>query len=135
MSKKIVDGKELYSLQEIVKEFLHTKDQKIMTEFIDFLVLQKLIDKHIFRYEYRVSYVYTINCSFDVLMEGHYYTEAKSWQGKTLNGTLYFDEFASKVMSRLFRLSRGHKKFKLSKDLDAVLVTTAMEYIPKINRF
>lgn len=134
MAKKMINDTELYSMEGCVKEFLH-EGRSTTYDFVDFLVNIKVIERHRVEYGERQTYIYTISpVVFDVL-EGHYYTKASRIKGKQLNGTLYFDEFAARFLTRVYRLKDSHSKAEImDKWFYRILAITAMEfYVPKIN--
>lgn len=125
----------LYSLKEMVEEYLHTNSKKVTNDFIDFLLRSHILKRTTFRYcnNTVIKNVYSVDDWFSIKAEGHYCTEVKRYKGVELNGTLYFDEFLAKVLTRLYRLKEHHNDYNVAiKYLDSVMLNTAMDYLPKI---
>lgn len=102
MSKIIVNDTELYSLSDCTKEFIPGSNKHVSDTFIKFLVDNNLITKEEVRYRIRKQNIYNITGILEDYMVGHYYTEPKKIKGEMKNGTLYFDAYLSKVLTRLF---------------------------------
>lgn len=135
MSIKKVGDKNLYSMTGIVNEFLNSSYKGDVYKFITLLLKCDIINKKPLLYGERTHYVYSPSVWFDVMYEGHFFTEPKKYKGEMINGTLYFDEYMAQVLSRLFRYSDTYSITVLkSKMIDRVALDTALEYIPKISQ-
>lgn len=135
MSTKNVNGKILYSLEEVSYQFItYNKNKEVMYKFVDALTFMDVMDRVTIRYEKSNKYHYVLSDWFKDLFKGHYYTKEFMAKGKKVNGTLYFDEYASTVLSRLY-LYYEAGKVKLGKTLSTVykiIAFTSSEFIEPI---
>lgn len=122
MSSKIINGKELYTLESVAMKFGGCKNRSEARDFIFFIECKDLLTKSIFTYRRksgeRAEYVYYPSVWFAELMDGHYYAKPMVRKGVNSNGTLYFDKFAAMVLGRFYRMC---KKCKTKKVIDAAL--------------
>lgn len=103
MSTKNVNGKLLYSLEEVSYQFIsHNKNKETMYKFIDAMTVLDIMDRVTIRYNKSNKYHYVLSDWFKELIEGHYYTEEVVRKGKKVNGPLYFDGYAAIILERLY---------------------------------
>lgn len=135
MSIKIIQDRKLYSMTGIVNQFLNTESKGEVLKFITVLLKCNVITKTTVVYGERKHYIYSPSEWFADKYEGHYYTETRRYKKEVINGTLYFDEFTAKSLSRLYRV---HDLYPLNELVtvifDRLLLETALEYVPKINQ-
>lgn len=135
MSIKVINDKKLYSMTGIVNKFLNTESKGEVLKFITALLRCNVITKTTVIYGERKHYVYSPSEWFADKYEGHYYTETRKYKKEVINGTLYFDEFIAKALSRLYRYYDLYSVEKLVNVMfDRVVLDTALEYIPKIKQ-
>lgn len=136
MSTKNVNGKILYSLEEVSYQFIsHNKNKETMYKFVDVMTRLDIMDRVIIRYEKYNKYYYILSDWFKELIKGHYYTEEVVRKGKKVNGPLYFDEYAAIILERLY-LYYIDGKVKYGKVLETVykiIAYTAPGFIEPIS--
>lgn len=122
MSSKIVNGKEMYTLERVAMEFGGCENRSEARDFIFFIECKDIITKTAFTYKRksgeRAEYVYHPSIWFAELMDGHFYAKPMIRKGIQSNGTLYFDKFAAMALGRFYRMC---KKCKTKKVIDAAL--------------
>ena len=132
MSKKVVNNKILYSLEEVSYEFIsHDRSKKTMYDFVDVMVRLHLINRTTVRYNNQPRYYYSISDWFKELIEGHYYTKNIIRNGKSVNGTLYFDFYASILMERVYLYYKAGKikTDNVLENVYKIIAYTAPEFI------
>lgn len=135
MSQKLIGERTVYSMTSIVKEFLHEDSKKEVQKFISFLIKCNILEKKVLRYTHRTAYSYSPSEWFAVKFEGHYFAGKKKYKGEEVNGTLYFDEFLAKVLSRLYRYEGQYKVSHIMDNyFSIILLDAALEYVPKIKQ-
>lgn len=124
----MLNGKNIYSMETIASKFAGAKNRQEAREFIFFLEKRDIITKTVFRYDNRNEYVYYPSAWFNEMFNGHFYAKEMKRLGKSSNDTLYFDDFASTVLGRYFRMFRENKgKKKDSELLHIVISRTALD--------
>lgn len=135
MSTKNVNGKLLYSLEEVSYQFIsHDKNKETMYKFIDAMTFLDIMDRVTVRYNKCNKYYYILSDWFKELIKGHYYTEEVVRKGKNVNGPLYFDGYAAMILERLY-LYYEAGKIKPGKALETVykiIAFTAPDFIEPI---
>lgn len=135
MSTKNVNGKLLYSLEEVSYQFIsHDRNKETMYKFVDAMTFLDVMDRVTIRYNKNIKYHYVLSDWFKDLFEGHYYTEEVVRKGKNVNGPLYFDDYAATVLERLY-LYHEAGKVKPGQTLSTiykVIAFTASEFIEPI---
>lgn len=134
MSVKIINGKELYSMETVAEKFLFVKNRNEAREFIFYLQKQGLIERDTIHYEDRNEYKYHPTAWFAELIDGHWYAKDIILKGKKTNGTLYFDAFAAKALSRFAILSsKTTRKISVTNLITNALLSVALDdYVEKI---
>lgn len=135
MSVKVINGKELYSLETIAKKFMFTESRKEARDFIFYLQKQGLIERDIIQYKNRTEYSYHPSPWFAELINGHWYAKEQVLAGKQTNGTLYFDAFSGKALARFVLVASKSKNVKknVTTMITNALLSVAMDdYVEKI---
>jgi hypothetical protein len=148
VSTKKVNGKLLYSLEEVSYQFIsHDRNKETMYKFVDAMTFLDVMDRVTIRYNKNIKYHYVLSDWFKDLFKGHYYTEEVVRKGKNVNGPLYFDDYAATVLERLYlyyeagkvkpgqTLSTIYKvvAFTASEFIEPIFPTDEPEFIENIN--
>lgn len=136
MSVKVINGKELYSLETVAEKFLFVENRREARDFIFFLQKQGLIKKDVVKYEgvkCRTYYYYHPSEWFGELINGHWYAKEQVLKGVKTNGTLYFDAFAGKALARFAMIAIDKKKKNVTTLMSNALLSVALDdYVEKI---
>lgn len=145
IGEKTINGMKFYSMSTCVKKFIAGSNRQTVTNFINFLVRSHVLNREGVQYRFRRKYIYSLNEEYRDLLIDHFYTEPRKIKGDIKNGTIFFDIFMSRVLSRLYldyELKMEENNFKdeyedyiltREKIKDCMLEISLEFYVPKIN--
>ena len=145
IGEKTINNMKYYSMSTCVKKFIAGSNKRTVSTFINFLVRSHVLNRESVQYRFRKKYIYTLNEEYRDLLIDHFYTEPRKIKGEVRNGTIFFDTFMSRVLSRLYldyelkmeenNFEDKYEDYTLTRDkMKECMLEISLEfYVPKVN--